>query len=77
MAGGLLSANFGTEFSTFSYLPGSNDLKETFSDFEYLTSTNQSNRQVQQSSKSRNIDAKLEAMQKARSQDMKLAGRRG
>lgn len=33
---GLLSANFGTEFSGFSYLPGRNDLAESFTDFEYL-----------------------------------------
>lgn len=37
MTGGLMSANFGTEFGSFSYLPGSNDLKETFSDFEYIS----------------------------------------
>lgn len=36
---GLLSANFGTEFSGFSYLPGRNDLSEAFSDFEYLSQT--------------------------------------
>ena len=35
-SGGLQSANFGTEFAGFSYLPGNNDIKETFYDFEYL-----------------------------------------
>ena len=34
--GGLQSANFGTEFGGFSYLPGGNDLNESFYDFEYL-----------------------------------------
>jgi hypothetical protein len=39
-----MSANFGTEFSGFSYLPGTNDAQETFQDFEYLPQSSSSGR---------------------------------
>lgn len=75
----LQSANFGTEFSIFSYLPGMNEQNEDFTDFEYLNGMNRqaSTDEMKTVSASNGgksmgdaLNSKLEQFKKARSQDL-------